>query len=53
MVEVVGIRFRGAGKVYYFAPGNIKFNKGDFAIVETVRGMEIGEVMLDNIPFLH
>ena len=48
MVEVVGIRFRGAGKVYYFAPGNIKFNKGDFAIVETVRGMEIGEVMLDN-----
>ena len=48
MVEVVGIRFRGAGKIYYFAPNNIKFNKGDFAIVETVRGMEIGEVMLDN-----
>lgn len=48
MVEVVGIRFKSVGKIYYFAPGNIEFEKGDFAVVETVRGTEIGEVMLTN-----
>lgn len=48
MVEVVGIRFKSVGKIYYFAPGNIEFAKGDFAVVETVRGTEIGEVMLTN-----
>lgn len=48
MVEVVGIRFKTAGKIYYFSPGEIEFKKGDFAIVETVRGVEIGEVMLKN-----
>ena len=48
MVEVVGIRFKTAGKIYYFAPGDIEFEKGEFAIVETVRGVEIGEVMLKN-----
>ena len=48
MVEVVGIRFKSVGKIYYFAPGNIEFVKGDFAVVETVRGTEIGEVMLAN-----
>ena len=48
MVEVVGIRFKSVGKIYYFAPGRIEFAKGDFAVVETVRGTEIGEVMLSN-----
>ena len=48
MIEVVGIRFKSVGKIYYFAPGNIQFTKGDFAVVETVRGTEIGEVMLIN-----
>lgn len=48
MIEVVGIRFKSVGKIYYFAPGNIEFAKGDFAVVETVRGTEIGEVMLTN-----
>ena len=48
MIEVVGIRFKSVGKIYYFAPGNIQFVKGDFAVVETVRGTEIGEVMLAN-----
>ena len=48
MVEVVGIRFKSVGKIYYFAPGRIEFTKGDFAVVETVRGTEIGEVMLSN-----
>lgn len=48
MVEVVGVRFKTAGKIYYFSPMNIEFSKGDFAVVETVRGTEIGEVMLAN-----
>ena len=48
MVEVVGIRFKTAGKIYYFSPKGIIFSKGDYAVVETVRGTEIGEVMLTN-----
>ena len=48
MVEVVGIRFKTAGKIYYFSPKGIEFSKGDYAVVETVRGTEIGEVMLTN-----
>lgn len=49
-VEVVGVRFRGGGKVYYFDPIGIKFEKYDHAIVETVRGVEYGEVALGNKP---
>lgn len=47
-VEVVGIRFRNGGKVYYFAPGELSFAKGEHAIVETVRGVEYGEIALGN-----
>ena len=47
--EVVGIRFRGAGKVYYFSPNGIAFSEGDHAVLETVRGMEYGEVAHGNI----
>ena len=47
-VEVVGIRFRSAGKVYYFDPKKIRLRKGDFAIVETARGPEFGEVSFGN-----
>ena len=47
-VEVVGIRFKKVGKVYYFAPGEIKVTKGEFAIVETARGPEFGEVFIPN-----
>lgn len=46
--EIIGIRFRNAGKVYYFSPNGLTFQKGDHAIVETVRGMEYGEVVLPN-----
>ncbi len=42
--EVVGIRFRGAGKVYFFSPNGITFAEGEHAVLETVRGMEYGEV---------
>ncbi len=45
MVKVIGVRFKNAGKLYYFDPGEHEPKMGDHAIVETVRGMEIGEVM--------
>ena len=49
MVEVVGIRFKKAGKVYYFAPDGLKIKEGDFAIVETARGVEFGSVVKGNM----
>ncbi len=47
-VEVVGIRFRTSGKVYYFDPKKNNLAKGQFAIVETARGPEFGEVTFGN-----
>lgn len=47
-VEIVGIRFRSSGKVYYFDPKGIRLSRGDFAIVETARGPEFGEVSFGN-----
>ncbi|MBZ4664173.1 MAG: stage 0 sporulation protein [Caloramator sp.] len=46
MVTVVGIRFKRAGKIYYFDPDGLDINKGDYAIVETARGIEFGEVVI-------
>lgn len=48
MQTIVGIQFRNTGKVYYFAPGKLVFDKGDGAIVETARGLEYAEVVLPN-----
>jgi cell fate regulator YaaT (PSP1 superfamily) len=48
MIEVIGVRFKSVGKIYYFDPNGQKFAKGEYAIVETVRGLEIGEIMLAN-----
>ena len=48
MVNVIGVRFRQAGKVYYFAPGEHDYKRGDHVIVETARGVEYGEVILGN-----
>ena len=47
-VEVVGINFREAGKIYYFAPGNLKLELGNKIIVETSRGVEMGTVKVPN-----
>ena len=47
-IEVVGIRFRQSGKVYYFDPKGIRLRLGDAAIVETVRGPEFGDVSFGN-----
>ena len=46
MQTVVGIRFKEAGKIYYFGPGTLKLVQGDDVIVETVRGVEFGQVVL-------
>ena len=45
MVKIVGVRFRNAGKVYYFDPKNYKIKAGDHVIVETARGVEFGTVI--------
>ena len=47
-VEVVGIRFKKVGKVYYFDPAGITASKGEYAIVDTARGEEFGEVFIPN-----
>lgn len=46
MITVVGVRFKKAGKIYYFDPDVYSLKKGDFVIVETARGLEFGEVVI-------
>ena len=48
LTEVVGVRFKEEGKVYYFSPGTILFAKGDPVIVETARGPEYGTIWVAN-----
>ena len=48
MTEIIGIRFKEVGKVYFFSPGKSKLNTGDKVIVETARGVECGEVVIPN-----
>ncbi len=52
MVKVVGVRFKNAGKIYYFDPGDLELFDGDKVVVETVRGLEFGEVAggMDMVP---
>ena len=46
MTKVIGVRFRRAGKVYYFSPGKLEIEKDDRVIVETARGVEYGHVVI-------
>jgi cell fate regulator YaaT (PSP1 superfamily) len=46
MVKVVGVRFKSAGKIYYFDPDNIDVQFNDFVVVETARGIEFGHVVI-------
>lgn len=48
MTTVIGVRFRSAGKVYYFDPDDLEYIQGQFVIVETARGVEYGEVVIPN-----
>lgn len=45
MTRVIGVRFRPAGKIYFFAPGKYQVKTGDKVIVETARGVEFGSVV--------
>ena len=46
MTKVVGVRFRRAGKIYYFDPGKARMEAGSHVIVETARGIEYGTVLI-------
>ena len=45
MTKVIGVRFRAAGKIYYFDPAGLAIKTGDNVIVETARGIEYGNVV--------
>ena len=48
MKNIVGVRFKKLGKIYFFNPGNLQVSNGDFVIVETSQGEEYGEVSIAN-----
>ena len=48
MTEIIGVRFKSVGKMYYFSPDGRELKIGDKVIVETARGVECGEVVLGN-----
>ena len=47
MIKVAGVRFKKAGKVYYFDPAGLEVSKGMNVIVETARGLEFGTLSED------
>ena len=47
MIKVIGVRFRTAGKIYFFDPLDFEIKRGDHVIVETARGVEYGTVVGD------
>ena len=47
MAEIIGVRFKQGGKIYYFSPNEETLEVGSYAVVETARGIECGEVVLD------
>ncbi len=48
MKNIIGVRFKKLGKIYFFNPKNLKLKKGDKVIVETTQGEEYGEVVIPN-----
>lgn len=46
MIKVIGVRFKKAGKIYYFDPNGLEIKKGKFVVVETARGIEFGECVI-------
>jgi cell fate regulator YaaT (PSP1 superfamily) len=46
MTEVVGVRFKQAGRIYYFDPAGVDFEMDDYVVVETARGLEVGQVAI-------
>ena len=47
-MEVIGVRFKNVGKIYYFDPESQQIEEGQYVIVETARGIECGEVAISN-----
>jgi len=47
MTKIVGVRFKQAGKIYYFDPLDFKISKDTYVVVETARGIELGEVVIE------
>lgn len=47
-MEVIGVRFKKAGKIYYFDPSNVQFESGTGVIAETIRGVEYGTIVMAN-----
>ncbi|MDU3827921.1 MAG: stage 0 sporulation protein, partial [Peptostreptococcus sp.] len=47
MVNIVGVRFKPAGKIYYFDPVDIDIKLGQDVIVETARGLEYGMIVIE------
>jgi len=50
MLDVVGVRFKKVGKIYYFDPGELEIEQGNFVIAETMRGLEFGKVEVMTCP---
>jgi len=48
VVTIVGIQFKGVGRIYYFDPAGEEYKVNDYVIVETVRGLELGKVIIPN-----
>ncbi len=48
LIEIIGVRFKKAGKIYYFDPGDLAITTDHCVIVETVRGIEYGDVVIAN-----
>ena len=46
MADIVGVRFKRAGRVYYFDPSGIDLGVNDYVVVETIRGLELGQVVI-------
>jgi cell fate regulator YaaT (PSP1 superfamily) len=50
MADIVGVRFKRAGKIYYFDPADIELEVGDYVVVKTARGQELGRVVIAPHP---
>ena len=48
MTQIISVRFKSGGKEYYFSPNGLQFKPGDGVVVETSRGMELGECVKGN-----
>ena len=53
MARIIGVRFRTAGKIYYFDPLRFSVKRGDHVIVETARGVEYGTVVGEAVSYTH